>query len=243
MAGFRIFAVAVALSLLVGVVQAADEPAPPAGGALPAAGPQEAAPAPAAQIAVINIGRLFNEAKIVSHLAQQMNERIESVRREKFDRMKKIEELSLSIDAQPEEAKRRAIQAEVQKLQVELKAWTEWQEDRIKKAHAEQTVDIMKAISSVSGQVATRRGFQIVVQSGHLLLDPNANAGQAVRAVTVIWYANELDITDEVLKALDEKFEEYLKGLEKKAEKEKEAPPADPAEGAGDKAEQPARPQ
>lgn len=142
------------------------------------------------KVGYINLGRLVKESK----LGQDASEKIAVLRQQKESELKEkvlqIKEIKLELETEPDTLKDDVKKDKVDDLNALAKEYKRMQADakeEIERQDRDLVADILKKADSILKKIAEKRGFGIILKDPKVIgyLDP------------------DLDITDDVLKALN----------------------------------------
>lgn len=159
---------------------------------------------------VVSFLKIFNEANQIQDLNAEIRQKEQDFQSEAKNRQKVIEEKQAELTAfklgTPDHEKRRK---ELVRLNIEANTWFQVTEAEIETMKYEWTRLIYEKSLDVINAVARERGFDVVLQDKPMpeVIDQNV---QGIRRVIqerqVVYHRNEIDITDEVIKRLNQQY-------------------------------------
>lgn len=188
-----------------------------------AAGPAFAAET---RVAVINVEQVFAQYKRPALLEQEIRLRQQQVVSESDKRRESLERKRQALDAfKPDSADYKAKLDEVRREEVEFQVWRTMEEDALKRQHKESFMAIYADVRTAVAKVAQRDGYDLVLTYDTLTDEsPDSQAlRQQILLQKVIFWKPQIDVTEAVLKVLNDEFDAAQK-----------SPGGAPAEG-GDK--------
>jgi Skp family chaperone for outer membrane proteins len=106
--------------------------------------------------------------------------------------------------AQPGSADSLRLQQQALKLQTELQQHVATSRQAVQKKEAAVLIECFQKLDAQVGKYAKARGLKLVIKNSDTSLDANQPFPEVLKALNRgVLYAEDLDITDEILKALD----------------------------------------
>ena len=158
------------------------------GSAKPAAAPRPAGGAPGLKIGYVNLGEVFDGYQRTKQSEQTLEQRSQKIQGELEGRVGELKKLRQGLELlndQARETKAREIEEKSDEFQ---RAKTRTERELLRDRN-EAAREILKEIQQTVTEYAKSRGFSIIVDQRSLIYGENA-----------------LDVTDEVLKALNDRY-------------------------------------
>ena len=163
-------------------------------------------------VATLDIVRIFSDTAQIKDLNEHMRQKTEDYTAELKTRSEALNTKKVELQAfKPGSADYEQRRKELIKLNAEAMAWSKATEDDLDMQKFDWTVEIYKLAIDSAGKVARARGFDVVVQRTEFkpaeLTDRNVQALRAmIQNRTVIFSVPEVDITDDVIRAMDQTY-------------------------------------
>jgi outer membrane protein len=159
------------------------------------------------KIVCVDLQKAVETCEIGKKLNSEIQQEIEKARLKLSEKDQELKKLRDILDRQSlamnEDVKQEKLK-EYQSKGRELERMAKDSEDDLRQKYAEKKQKILQDFVDIIRQYGKDKGYSLVLEKG----------------LTVIYAIDSLDITDEVIKAFDEKF--TLKGPEKQQTKEKQ---------------------
>lgn len=163
------------------------------------------------RIAVIDFHRIFDETRQIGDLNQQIKTKESEFRAEADQRKKVIEtkqkELVAFTPGTPDYESRRK---DLVRLNIESNVWLQTTQAEIDSMKFDWTQLIYEKAVDVARQVAAERGYDAVLQYKEydpMMVDPNVQAmRRLIQDREVIYHRPEIDITNDVIKRMDQQY-------------------------------------
>jgi len=161
-------------------------------------------------VAVVNVEEVFANYKRPAVLEQQIRAKQQAVVEEAGSRRDQIERKRQALQAfkpgtADYEEKHRALRRE----EIDFQVWSTLEEEAIKKEHKEMFRAIYNDVKRGVAKVAKQRGYNIVLTYDTLTEEaPDSVAlRQQILLQKVIYWEPQIDITQEVLKVINDEFD------------------------------------
>jgi len=165
----------------------------------------EAATDAAFPTAVCSMPKVFQEYVQTQDMLSRLNALNRELQAEQDSRTAAIKERQAGLDALVRGSEAHAKLAEsVEKQEIELRIWQETQQARLRRQHRLMTEGMYKQITTVTGEIAAERGIQVVLNRTEMEL--STNAAQQLLQPHVLYASEATDITDEVIRRLNEQY-------------------------------------
>ena len=161
-------------------------------------------------IAVLSVADAYNaldEKVVVDAALATMGAQIKKEEETRVDELKQLQK-DLEV-LQPGGAAFRQKQERLQLLAFELKAWREFQQQRIVHEQALRKEQLYRKIMAAVGAFAEDIGYDLVLYQEREINFRGANSGQVDALIAlrkVLWVKKELDITDAIVAKMNNDF-------------------------------------
>lgn len=169
-----------------------------------------AVPPTPAKVAVCDLVNVFKNYKKVEKLNTQLQEKERELKAEEDRRVKMVSDLSEEIKALAEgspEYEKRA--EEILRRRFELDGWKKTNETLLLKWHYNATRQMFEEIQAVVKQVATERGYDLVLfreADNYQAANTNELLEEVVARRKVLYSNPSLDITQDVLALVNQRY-------------------------------------
>jgi Skp family chaperone for outer membrane proteins len=169
-------------------------------------------PSPAAgptKVAVCDVVKVFNNYNRAKDLTANLNEKRETVKAEAEKRLQAINTIGMEIEELIQGSKEYERRFnDVQRLTIERTAWLQYQEALVMRDHHRLTKEMYEEIIKMVGLIAREQGVQIVLsRMGEDLQSENTpQLLQQIERRKVLYATDSVDLTDTVLKRLNEAY-------------------------------------
>jgi len=163
-------------------------------------------------VATVDVVRVFNETAQIKDLNEHMRQKTDDYTAELKQRSEALNSKKLELQAfKPGTADYDQRRKELLKMNAEAMAWSKATEDDLDQQKFDWTVEIYKLAMDSAGKVARTRGFDVVLQRTEFkpgeLQDRNVQTLRSlIQSRVVIHSAPEVDITEDVIRAMDEVY-------------------------------------
>jgi Skp family chaperone for outer membrane proteins len=163
-------------------------------------------------IAVLDIARIFEGYQMTRDLEVRFDDKRRAATEEAQTRRNNIEQMRSALaafDPTSEDFAKR--EAEMQRAETEYEVWSSVEEKRLKAEHKRWLMQIYRNTQAVVGQVAEERGIDLVLTYDQLADDaPDSLAlRQQILLQKVIYHSARVDVTDEVLRRLNDAYKAH----------------------------------
>ncbi len=170
-----------------------------------------AAPPDCTRVAVVDVVKVFNEFEQIKALNQKMAEYRAKRIEEGNEREAELNRIKRELDEvfAPDSAEWAARNKEFTKKKIEFRVWQEVEAERGLEIHKRWLKEIYQMIVDEAGRVAKARGIQLVLTREELDEDAD-DIKMLLRQIfnrKVIYADQTLDLSDEVLRNLNDAFE------------------------------------
>ena len=162
-------------------------------------------------VAVVDVQKAFDALREKVQVEAELQSAADVVKQEDTRRQQKLQELQqdlkiLAAGTAPYDRK----QEELERAALDRQVWLQFQQAKLNRERAVRIEGIYKKMVDAIGRVATAGGFKIV-----LFKEPEMTLGQITKpeqisavigARKVLWSADELDLTDQVIQKLNNEF-------------------------------------
>ncbi len=171
-------------------------------------GTPPAAPNGPHPVAVIDLVRVFNECAQIQDLNEQIKQKTGELEKEAEQRRSVIEQKQIELTAfQPGKSDYESRRKELMRLNVEANVWFKMAEEDLEREKFTWTQYIYEESAKKAGEVATEKGYDVVLQRAPFKPKEIEQSVQALRRMiqdrTVLYNVPEIDITDIVIRRLD----------------------------------------
>lgn len=167
-------------------------------------------------IGLIDVGYIFKNYKPAMEKLAALKPALQELEKNIQLRQVEIEQVQRRLTAPKEGDDRAKLQAQFGKLQTELRAYVESERQSLQKRELQIQSDIYKLVQAEVKRIAKERGLKLVVVRPRGSLE-SEDPGELNRTLNqLVIFEDGLDLSDEVLKALE------AKGDEKEEEEKKE---------------------
>jgi len=162
-------------------------------------------------VAVVDIEKVFNGIAEKNQVKADLTTMAEKLGQEKLARKKKLEADQQDLkDLTPENPNFKKLSEELQQAAFEFDSWQRWQQARVSNEDRLRTVALYRKIVDSAGAVAKENGYDIVLfkePSAERLLNLKPEAlDDAMSTRKLLWYADDLEITDVVINTMNNNF-------------------------------------
>jgi len=173
---------------------------------------ESAAPG-SAEVAVVDLVRIFNECEQIQHLNEMIRQKQQEIAAEAKQRRERIENLRIMLSAfQPGSKDYETRRKELMQLNIEANVWLQTREQEIEDDKFNWTRVIYEKSLDVVDKIAQERGLDFVAQRVEWkpdeIVDQNVTSlRRVIKERTLVYYRPSLDITDEVIQRLNAAYE------------------------------------
>jgi Skp family chaperone for outer membrane proteins len=187
---------------------------PPLSPAQSPGGAPEPVPAPAAQVGVVDVVRVFDECDQIRDLNQILKEANEAYQKEAEVRKKVLAQRETELAAfapdSPDYPPRRR---EFTRMSIEYNVWLQQSRAELARDHFNWTRVVYEECCKVVSEVARERGMTLVLQKRDFKPDLFSEDDvdrirQVIHGRNVVWFDASLDITDAVIKKMNQRYKE-----------------------------------
>lgn len=162
-------------------------------------------------VAVVDVQRAFDSLKEKSQIEADLQTQADKVKQEDQERTTKIKELQQDLSIlQPGTAAYEKKQEEFERAALDRQVWLNFQQQKLNRERAVRIENIYKKMLNAIGRTATQNGYQIVLFKEPPVQFSNVTKPEQISALIqvrkVLWSADELDLTDQVIQKLDNEF-------------------------------------
>jgi Skp family chaperone for outer membrane proteins len=157
-------------------------------------------------VATIDVAKLFRLYKPVMEKMEQLKQEVKILEEKMAIRQVEIESLQRRLQSPASTEDRERMQLQMAKLQTELRLFVERERGGLQKRESAMQVEFYKRVREIVSKISKERGLKLVLVRPELSLDTN-NLVETQRALNaIILYEDGLEITDDVLKILNEEL-------------------------------------
>lgn len=161
------------------------------------------------KVAVCDVVKVFNNYNRAKDLTATLNEKRETVKAEAEKRLQAINTIGMELEELVQGSKEYERRFnEVQRLTIERTVWLQYQDALVMRDHHRLTKEMYEEIIKMVGLIAQERGVQIVLSrmSEDLQSENTPQLLQQIERRKVLYAADSVDVTDTVLKRLNEAY-------------------------------------
>lgn len=161
------------------------------------------------QIAFCDLVMVFNNYQRAKDMTTELNERRKAIEAERDTRSKAVEALNMELQNYKKGSQQyEKTLNEVQRQAIELEAYLRFQEQLALREHRSLTEEMYNEIIAAVAKAATQQGISVVLQREQELLntDDTKVMLQQIYSRKVLYFADGLDITDAIMKSLDQAY-------------------------------------
>lgn len=160
-------------------------------------------------IAVCDLAEVFSHSQRSQDLSAQFEKEAEKVAAEGRKRREKIQAIQQELKGlNPSSQEFENRSREIQRLQINLKAWIEYKSSIQAREQIQQTKDMFNEASKVIADIAKQQGYKVVLfrAQGSLKNTNFQKLVEEIRSRQVLFSDPSVDITTDVLTALNEAY-------------------------------------
>ncbi len=162
-------------------------------------------------VAVIDLVRVFTECAQIQDLNEMMKVQTEEAAKEAQQRRKVIEDKQTELSAfRPGSQDFLTRRKDLVRLNIDANVWLKVTEQQMDQDKFDWTRIIYDNAVQASSEIAKERGYDVVLIRNDFRPDDIEQSVQALRRViqerNVIWNASDIDITDMVIRRLDNSY-------------------------------------
>ncbi|MCG8405390.1 MAG: OmpH family outer membrane protein [Phycisphaerales bacterium] len=162
-------------------------------------------------VGVIDFVRIFNECAEIQDLNQRIRQEEAAIQAEVKKRKEKIAEKQIALSAfQPGTADYEQRRRELMRMNIEANVWFEMAQQDLEKQKFDWTRIIYEKSAKLAGNIAKERGYDILLQfkefKPEVIEQTVAGIRRMIQDRAVIYAVPELDITDMVIRRLNEQY-------------------------------------
>ena len=167
-------------------------------------------------IAVVDIEKVFNSIAEKAQVKADLTTMAEKLGAEKAAKKKELEVAQDDLKAlTPENPNYKKMSEDLQQRAFEFDSWQRWQQARVANEDRLRTVALYRKIVESAGAAAKENGYDLVFfkepAADRLLnLKPEA-LDDAMSTRKLLWYSEDLDITDVVVNTMNNNFKNVAK--------------------------------
>jgi outer membrane protein len=156
--------------------------------------------ASASQIAIVDVKKILNESSATKSIQQQIEEKRKAIQSEISKQEETLRKTDQDLAQQRSVLSKEAMDKKVQEFKtsvVEAQRNVQTKRSQLEKAYANALGEVEKVVVSIVSELADKKGFQV-----------------AIPKATALYAKDSLDISNEVLKTLDERLPKVKVKLE-----------------------------
>ncbi len=176
--------------------------------------PQSSMPSAAAEccVGVVDFVRVFNDCLQIQHLNELIQKKEASLQAEAKTRSEAIEDKKAELSAfQPGTPDFESRRQQLVHLTIEANVWLKAMEEDLERRKFDWTRVVYEKAVKASGEIAEQGGLKIILQSKEFNpegIEPTVAAiRRVIRERELVYSDQSLDITDQVIRRLDEQYE------------------------------------
>lgn len=163
------------------------------------------------RVSVINLHRVFDEAKQIVDLNQEIKKkeadiRAEATRRKEVIETKQTELTAFKLGTPDYETRRK----DLVRLNIESNVWLQTMESELERMKFDWTKLIYDKALATAESIANERGYDAVLQYKEykpMMIDPNVTAiRRVIQDRDVVFHRGDIDITNEVIRRMDQSY-------------------------------------
>lgn len=174
-----------------------------------AAGAQDPQASSAPRIAVVNLPQVFDGYRMTKDLEQRFDNKRLAIREEAENRRQSMDNQRAALEAfDPASKDYTERREELLRQQIEFQVWLEFEEQRLKAEHMSWLLQIYQTVGQVVERAASRRGIDLVLTYDEISTDVADSFAlrQQFLLKKVLYFSHRLDLTEQVLKELNEQY-------------------------------------
>lgn len=166
------------------------------------------------RVAVVNLPLIFQEYDMTADLERKFDslrqgKQAQAQKKQEEIEAKKAELQRASQTLLPSSEEFKAIQKEVQRMELEFEWWAKQEEEQLKAEHKAWLLKIYKNVAAEVEAVAQEGDIDLVLAHEELAEDApdSASLRQQILLQKIVYFDDKLDLTRTVLTRLDEKYQ------------------------------------
>ena len=174
-----------------------------------AVGAQDPPASSTPKIAVLNLPQVFDGYRMTKDLEQRFDNKRLAIREEAENRRQSMDNQRAALEAfDPASKDYTERREELLRQQIEFQVWLEFEEQRLKAEHMAWLLQIYRNVNQVVEATANRRGIDLVLTYDEISTDVADSFAlrQQFLLKKVLYFSNRLDLTEQVLKELNEQY-------------------------------------
>ncbi len=160
-------------------------------------------------VAVLNVAEVFEKYEMTTDLETMFETKRRQASEEAESRRSSIDQMRRALTAfDPASADFARRENDLVRAEVEFQVWSTQTENRMKKEHKKWLLQIYKNTREIVAEISQDRGIDVVVTFDELTDDApdSITLRQQILLQKVIYHNDKVDITQDVLKALNKKY-------------------------------------
>ncbi|MCE5326066.1 MAG: OmpH family outer membrane protein [Planctomycetaceae bacterium] len=169
---------------------------------------QQGAGTPLTRVAVCDIGVVFANYERAKKESTNLEETRQKVEKEKARRTQKIDDLRKELESFKDGPEQERAFRAYQKESVELQAWLQFEDNLATRSHATLTRSMYDQMNAAVAAVAKSRGIDLVLHREGAMPKTQTTLQilQVMRERKVLYNSDAIDITDPVVKYLNDSY-------------------------------------
>ncbi|MFP4052794.1 MAG: OmpH family outer membrane protein [Phycisphaerae bacterium] len=163
------------------------------------------------KVAVCNVFTVFQNYQKAKDSLSRLEEKKKTIEAEVAERMKKAQSISDSLKSGLIKKGTKTYEEQLSqmlRIQLEAEAWQKLQTQLAMRQHSRLTDEMDKEIHAVVSRVAADLDIEVVMTPDATADTDEADILQKINRRTLLYWSDNVDITDEVLKRLNDAYKE-----------------------------------
>lgn len=161
-------------------------------------------------VAVIDVEKVFNALAEKTQIEADLNSRQEKLVAERQERERELKNIKAELDLlNPSNPGFLKKQEELERKLVDLQVWGQWQTQSMMRENRLQITGLYNKITAACGKVSKGNGYDVVLfkeSTTDFSNVKNEELSGVIRSRKVLWAAEDLDITDQVIQAMNNDY-------------------------------------
>lgn len=166
-------------------------------------------------VCVIDVEKVFNSLSEKAQIEADLNTKQEKLMQERTDREKELRDMKKDLEVlNATHPAFKQKQDDLEKKVFDLQAWAQWQTNAMSRENRLQITGLYNKITSSAGKVARDNGYDVVLfkePAADFVGIPAEKLSDALRSRKVLWTAEDLDVTEQVIQAMNNEFKNIIK--------------------------------
>lgn len=163
-------------------------------------------------VAVVDVQKAFDSLREKTTIEAELQTKADQVRQEDEQRKNAIKGLQEDLQIlAPGTAAYENKQEELERAVLDRQVWLNFQQSKLNRERAVRIENIYKKMIETIGRVATSSGYKVVLFKEPEVRFTNVQKPEQISALIqvrkVLWAADELDLTDQVIQRMNNEFQ------------------------------------